>query len=139
MAPRSALKAWSVIVVAAILVLLEIALSDARTATIPEGLPGTPGDTTADFVLGQFDFTHTVANLVDGAGVDTNSSSLSILWGAVAIDKTVSPNRVYVADTANNRVLGYGSVANFATHAAAKIVIGQADFTSTGCDGPALA
>jgi sugar lactone lactonase YvrE len=135
---KSALKVFLILGLGVLLVLLAIALSGpgAGTATIAEGVPGSQGDTTADFVLGQFDFIHTIPNLVDGAGVDTNSSSLSILWGAVAIDKSASPNiRVYVADTVNNRVLGFTAFTNNAT---AKIVIGQSDFTSNGCNKPAL-
>ncbi len=48
--------------------------------------------TTADRVLGQFDFTHNAANLVDGKGLFTPD--------AVAIDSSTTPNRVYVADQA---------------------------------------
>ena len=97
---KIALKTCSVIAAAVLLVALGFALSRPGAGgapTVAEGFPGAPGDTTADFVLGQFDFTHTTPNLVDGAGVDTNSSTPPFLWGAVAIDTTVSPNRVYVA------------------------------------------
>ena len=56
-------------------------------------------DTTADRVLGQDDFTHNAANLMDAQGLN--------LPDAVAIDASATPNRVYVADEDNNRVLGW--------------------------------
>jgi hypothetical protein len=43
----------------------------------------------------------------------------------VAIDQSVSPNRIWVADTENNRVLGWSSITAFAAHGPANIVIGQ--------------
>ena len=80
----------------------------------------------ANVVLGQSDFTHNSSNTVDATG----------LWGpsAAAIDKSVTPNRLWVVDTNNNRVLGYASAATFATYPAATIVIGQADFYSGSCN-----
>ncbi len=78
--------------------------------------------TTADGVLGQLGFTHSVANLVDGKGVN--------LPQAVAIDTSATPNRVYVADQINNRVLGWRDAASFTNGAPADLVIGQPDFTS---------
>ena len=52
---------------------------------------GAGGDGAADRVLGQFDFDPSAANLVDGKG----------MFGpdAVAIDGSVTPNRIYVADS----------------------------------------
>ena len=62
-------------------------------------LMGAAGDTTADRVLGQFDFTHNGANILTNAGLSEP--------GAVAIDRSVVPNRLYVADAGNHRVLGW--------------------------------
>ncbi len=78
------------------------------------------GDTTADLVLGQPDFVHNGANLIDARGL------LSL--GAVAIDTSVTPNRLYVSDTDNNRVLGYSDVTALVSGAPADLVIGQPDF-----------
>jgi sugar lactone lactonase YvrE len=52
----------------------------------------------------------------------------------VAVDRSVSPNRLYAADTSNNRVLGWQNVAAFTNGAPADLVIGQNDFLSTGCN-----
>jgi hypothetical protein len=84
-------------------------------------------DTTADAVLGQFDFTHQAENLTDAQG----------LYGpeSVAIDTSVTPNRVYVSDSDNNRVLGWRDAASFSNAAPADLVIGQPDFLSYLCNG----
>ena len=95
------------------------------TAPMPRAAPGLANDTTADRVLGQLDFVHNIKNLVDGRGFN-----MSNITGDIAVDRSVTPNRVYVTDTANNRVLGWSDIAAFATHAEATIVIGQPDLTS---------
>lgn len=95
--------------------------------------PGSPGDTTADEVLGQLNFTQNTPNLVDGLGLWMGLAG-GDYNGDVAVDKSVSPNRIWVADTQNNRVLGWSSVDAFSSHAAASIVIGQADFISNACN-----
>src|ERR1700733_2256892 len=82
--------------------------------------------TTADRVLGQFDFIHVTPNLVDAKGLSTPH--------AVAIDGSSSPNRVYVADADNNRVLGWKTATSFANGAPADLVIGQPDFISNDCN-----
>src|SRR5208282_2079126 len=49
----------------------------------------------------------------------------------VAIDTSVTPNRVYVSDYNNNRVLGWNDVATLTNGETADLVIGQPDFTSS--------
>ncbi len=84
-------------------------------------------DTTADKVLGQLDFTHQNANLTDAQGLSNPE--------AVAIDFSATPNRIYVTDLNNHRVLGWRDAGSFATGASADLVIGQPDFLSYFCDG----
>ena len=81
------------------------------------------GDLTADRVLGQFDFTHNGTNILTNAGLSTPA--------AVAVDRSVVPNRLYVADMGNNRVLGWHSVDALKNGATADLVIGQQDFLSS--------
>jgi sugar lactone lactonase YvrE len=76
--------------------------------------------------LGQPDFTHSLPNFVDGKGF--NGASYA------AVDKSVTPNRLYVLDLANNRVLGWNSVADLKNGATADLVIGQPDFASVQCN-----
>ncbi len=83
-------------------------------------------------VLGQLDFTHHAANSVDAEGVWSPTQ--------VAIDRNSTPNRLYLADTNNSRVLGWRNAASFANGAPADLVLGQADFSSgNGNHGAAAA
>src|SRR5262249_12438155 len=83
-------------------------------------------DTTADRVLGQLALPYNGANLVDARGV-------SVPRGVV-IDRSVVPNRLYVADTGNNRVLAWADVTAFVNGDPAALVIGQPDFFSSTCN-----
>jgi hypothetical protein len=94
---------------------------------------GQSGDLWADVVLGQKDFSQI------NAGTAANK-----VWLAhgVIVDHTVTPNRMYIYDSGNNRVLGFSSDNfNQCIHSAtnplncsADLVIGQPDFTSSGCN-----
>jgi len=88
--------------------------------------PSIAGDDSADVVLGQPDFLHNLANFPD-------QHSLYYPF-AVAIDTSAKPNRLYVADDTNSRVLGWDDVTAFANGAPADLVIGQPDFYSTACN-----
>lgn len=94
--------------------------------------PVASGDTIADRVLGQFDFFHNTSNFVDAESLATNTSTA---FAGIAIDTSSIPNRVYVADQVNNRVLGWASVAALTNDRPADIVIGQPDFFTTTCLG----
>ena len=89
------------------------------------------GDTTGDRVLGQPDLFHNAPNTVDG-NVFNQPNQL-------VLDKSVTPNRLYVADWQNNRVLGFHSVAALTTGGYADLVVGQPDFYSAGCPSPSTA
>src|SRR6202023_1989192 len=52
----------------------------------------------------------------------------------VAIDTSVIPNRLYVADAGNNRVLGWRDVTAIANDSPADLVMGQPDFVSSTCN-----
>jgi hypothetical protein len=67
-------------------------------------------DTAADLVLGQGDFTSNGTNAGSGS---TNGIGLNVPF-AVAIDRTIVPNRVYVSDYNNNRVLGWANISALA-------------------------
>jgi len=82
------------------------------------------GAPSADRVLGQIDFIKNAVNFVDAIGMDAPAG--------VAIDQ--SAGHVLVADTQNNRVMGWKSAQAFASGGAADLVIGQPDFYSSGCN-----
>ncbi|MBL8178685.1 MAG: hypothetical protein JNK48_28685 [Bryobacterales bacterium] len=56
--------------------------------------------------------------------------------GAVAVDTSTNPPALYVADTGNNRVLGWRNASALSNGQAADIVVGQRDFNSTLSQGP---
>ncbi|HYL58731.1 MAG TPA: choice-of-anchor D domain-containing protein [Candidatus Acidoferrales bacterium] len=85
----------------------------------------------AGAALGQFDLLHSGLNNPTGA-------ALQVPQG-VAIDSSGGLDRLYVADSGNNRVLGWSDAATFAIGDPADIAIGQPDLNSTECnDGTAL-
>src|SRR5262249_9069562 len=85
-----------------------------------------PGDTTADKVLGQINFTNDGANIT--SLIDLNAPA------RLAIDRTVTPNRFYVADPENNRVLAWNNPAAFTNGLKADLVLGQAGFGGSDCN-----
>jgi sugar lactone lactonase YvrE len=80
------------------------------------GAQATAFDTVADHVLGQREFATSFDYFVNGT-----------VFGAqdVAFDRSVVPNRVYVADTVHNRVLGWSDIERFRRGASADFVLGQ--------------
>ena len=79
---------------------------------------------TASRVIGQLDFPYTGTNLVDGKGY-----SLPANYPAgVVLDTSSTPAHLYVADTLNNRVLGYKDFTQLKNGQPADLVIGQPDF-----------
>ena len=93
-------------------------------ATVRGVLRAGVGALSADRVLGQIDFIKSAVNFVDPIGMDAPAG--------VAIDQ--SAGHVLVADTQNNRVMGWKSIAAFTSGGAADLVIGQPDFNSSGCN-----
>ena len=79
-------------------------------------------DSSANRVLGQVDFVHNSPDIL------TNVS----LWNpqSVAVDHSVVPNRLYVADSGNHRILGWRSIEALTNGSPADVVIGQGDFLS---------
>lgn len=84
---------------------------------------GTMGDKLADYVIGQVDLVHNTPNLLD--------NNCFFFPRDLAVDRSVQPNRLYVADFENNRVLGFESVNVSSNGSGASIVLGQPDFHSS--------
>src|SRR5271167_4191725 len=72
--------------------------------------------------------TATAPNLVEGREFNNPQS--------VAIDASVNPPILYVADFGNNRVLAWKNASAFTKGNYADLVIGQRDFISTAPQGP---
>jgi sugar lactone lactonase YvrE len=74
-------------------------------------------DPVADVVLGQARFDVTVPNSLDRRGLSNPQG--------VAVDRSASPNHIYVTDMGNQRVLGWRDAEGFKNGAAADLVIGD--------------
>ena len=134
--------------VAAVLIVLGFAWP--AQADTPGPVRGLVGDGWADVVLGKSDFGQMGPNEVTAARVFNG--------GGVIVDRTVRPNRLYVYDGGNSRVLGLdhlGACASGPEDGAActvdsdcpesacaiqdgrgaDLVIGQPDFSHSGCNG----
>ena len=94
--------------------------------TVAHGAQAFSGDAVADHVLGQNNFASSAPGFVDSRGLHDPSS--------IAVDRGSTPNRLYVADYDNNRVLGWRNARNFKKGTPADLVIGQADYTSAVCN-----
>lgn len=95
------------------------------------GLPSaTAAGPTASRVIGQMDFPYNAPNLVLGKefGFANGTSSAS---GSAILDYSSSPPHLYVADTLNNRILGFANFNTMVNGQAADIVIGQPDLLHT--------
>ncbi len=80
----------------------------------------------ASAVLGQADLLHNGVNNPTAAALQAPEG--------IAIDSSATPNHLYVADSVNNRVLGWADAAGFANDQPADIVIGQPDALSVNCN-----
>lgn len=91
-------------------------------------LPGNgAGFTSATRVLGQDALNLNTENLLEGREFNFTSNSSSTGDGGIALDLNSNPPHLYVADTYNNRILGYKDLRNLQPGAKADIVIGQPD------------
>lgn len=101
----------------------------ALAASLP-ALAQTPLNQTPTRVIGQdnLNVTSLSPNLVEGREFDAPLG--------VALDLSVNPPHLYVADTNNNRVLGWANAASFSNGQKADLVVGQPDFVTTFAQGP---
>ena len=94
---------------------------------------GSPGNKVANGAGGQVDRAHNGPNLVDAIGANSP--------GGIAVDAISQPphRHLYVADTVNNRVLGWRDDTAFVAAQPADIVLGQPDLFSFKCNNGAAA
>jgi uncharacterized protein (TIGR03437 family) len=93
---------------------------------------------TASRLAGQVDFPYNSANLIEGREVNfprtASVANLPLAGGGIAIDHNSNPPHLYIADTANNRILCFNSAFGSPTHA--DLVLGQTDFYSSLFNSP---
>jgi len=83
-------------------------------------------------VLGQLSLDYNAANLIEGRELFLTPAAIGPVSGTVALDTTSMPPRLYVADTFNNRILGFRDALRVKPGDFADIIIGQPDrFRST--------
>jgi uncharacterized protein (TIGR03437 family) len=107
-------------------------------------LPGQGQAGIADRVLGQDALTLNAPNLIEGREVAfyVGLSSLGNLGGAftdgagIALDRRSNPPHLYVADTYNNRILGWRDARRVKQGDKADIVIGQTNFQRALINSP---
>ena len=83
------------------------------------------GFTAASRVAGQLDFTHNSVNLIEGREVFFNNPNFPS--AGIAVDRTSTPPHLYIADSQNNRILGFKDARNVLPGVPADVVIGQPD------------
>ncbi|HVW07402.1 MAG TPA: hypothetical protein VHC90_02410 [Bryobacteraceae bacterium] len=88
----------------------------------------------ATAILGQVQADVNSPNLVEGREVDFSRQNNAD--AGVAIDSTSDVPHLYIADTYNNRILGYYDLRNLQAGQHADIVIGQPDFLHTIANYP---
>ena len=86
-------------------------------------------------VIGQLDFAFNTVNLIEGREVFLNSSSL-FSGGGMVVDQNSNPPHLYIADTMNNRVLGFNDARSVKPGDRADLVIGQVDFNRSWVNYP---
>jgi uncharacterized protein (TIGR03437 family) len=103
-----------------------------RVVAYPKGNSG--GFAAASRVVGQLGFTYNSVNLIEGREVFFNSPNLPS--AGVVVDGTSTPLHLYIADSQNNRILGFNDARNVQAGIPADIVIGQPDFYSSVVNYP---
>ena len=88
--------------------------------------PTPPAQTSAaSRVVGQLDFPYNAPNLIEGKEFGTVGNGV---WGSAALDLSATPPHLYVADTLNNRILGFNNFTTMQNGQKADLVIGQPDY-----------
>jgi sugar lactone lactonase YvrE len=95
---------------------------NSRVLAFGNPLGAAPAAVIADHVLAKPDFVSDYANIPSAQRMNNPLG--------VAVDRSHTPNRLWVTDVANNRVLGYASTAGIASNVAADHVLGQSSFTA---------
>jgi hypothetical protein len=95
----------------------------------PPTVRGVAGDFWSDTVLGQPDFASVAPR---------QTSAEALFWdGGAIIDRTANPNRLYVYDSGNNRIVvitDTQACLNLSGYCQANLVIGQPNMSSSGCN-----
>ncbi len=106
-----------------------------RVVVFPQQSASPPTFPLATRVVGQLGLEFNAVNLIEGKELFLYSSSLGGR-GGVAVDNASDPPRLYLADSYNNRVLGFRDARRIKTGDKADLVIGQPDLFRSGVNFP---
>lgn len=96
-----------------------------RVVVYPAGPTGVSGG--ASRVIGQLDFPYNAPNLIEGKEFAIAPTSATSPSGSAILDQSSTPAHLYVADTQNNRILGFNNFTSVQNGQKADLVIGQPD------------
>jgi len=100
--------------------------------------PSGGGIPAASHLVGQLAFTYNSANLIEGREVSfvtgVQIQGVPLTGGGIAIDHNSTPPHMYVADTANNRILCFNNA--YSNPSKADLVLGQTDLYSSLANSP---
>jgi sugar lactone lactonase YvrE len=103
---------------------LQIVIVLSALSAVPA--PAEIGDALPDAAIGQAGFTDAIPHALGPATFAAPDG--------IAIDQSVTPNRVYVSDSIYHRVLGWSDVDALVNGSPADIVFGQPNFAAFGCN-----
>ena len=107
--------------------------SNNRVLVFPLSSSGPSGN--ASRVIGQLDFPYRAPNLAEGKEFYT-VGVVGGVSGSAILDLNAAPPHLYVADTLNNRILGFNDFRRLLNGQAADLVIGQPDLFRTVVNYP---
>jgi uncharacterized protein (TIGR03437 family) len=92
--------------------------------------PASPGGVTGSAVrvIGQLGFPYDSVNLIEGKEFNFGPNTANGPSGSAILDYSSTPPHLYVADTNNNRILGFKDFTSMKNGQKADLVIGQPDF-----------
>jgi uncharacterized protein (TIGR03437 family) len=90
----------------------------------------------ASRLIGQLDFADRAPNLAEGKEFYLSGAVNGGASGTAVLDLKSSPVHMYVADTVNNRILGFNDFRHWMPGQKADLVIGQPDFSRTTVNYP---
>lgn len=90
----------------------------------------------ASRVIGQLDFPDRAPNLAEGKEFFLSGNVNGGVSGMAVLDLKSSPVHMYVADTLNNRILGFNDFRHWTQGQKADLVIGQPDFSRSTVNYP---
>ncbi|MGH9558403.1 MAG: hypothetical protein ACRD30_04120 [Bryobacteraceae bacterium] len=98
--------------------------------------PQSAGYKTASRLIGQLDFPYFAPNLIEGREVYFFNNQVGTGSAGIVVDSNSTPPHLYIADSQNNRILGFKDARSVQASSRADLVIGQTDVYSSMINSP---